>query len=57
METRKAPTFIFYIITIILGITIYKQFDFKNSEFEQPGLAIIYIITFMFSIYVIIKNR
>ena len=57
MEKRKAPTFTFSVIAIILGVTLYKQFDFENLKFEKPALAVIYIITFLFSIYVIIKNR
>lgn len=57
MEKKKAPMFTFSVIAIILGVTLYKQFDFENLKFEKPALAVIYIITFLFSIYVIIKNR
>ncbi|MEE1944530.1 hypothetical protein VRU48_05380 [Pedobacter sp. KR3-3] len=56
MEKKKASSFIFGIIAIILGCTLWKQFDFKNLKFEHTGLAIIYAITFAFSVYVLVKN-
>lgn len=56
MENRKAPVFTFSIIAIILGVTLYKQFDFNNLKFEKPALATVYIIVFLVSIYILIKN-
>ena len=56
MENRKAVLFIFSIIAIILGWTLAKQFDFENLKFEKPWLAIVYLITFLFSIYIVIKS-
>jgi membrane protein DedA with SNARE-associated domain len=57
MENRKAPLFVFKIIAIILGWTLFKQFDFENLKFEKPALAIIYIVVFVISIYILIKNH
>ncbi|ALL06174.1 hypothetical protein AQ505_12140 [Pedobacter sp. PACM 27299] len=48
---------VFWIIAVILGVTIFKQFDFENFQFKNPALGIIYTLTFIFSIYVIIKGR
>ncbi|WP_199141231.1 hypothetical protein [Pedobacter sp. ASV12] len=56
MEKKKASSFIFGVIAIILGCTLWKQFDFENLQFEHTGLAVIYAITFAFSVYVLIKN-
>ncbi|BDU24898.1 hypothetical protein [Flavobacterium sp. GSB-24] len=56
MENKKPITFIFWVIAIILGVTLYKQFDFQNLKFEKPGLAVVYIIVFVFSVFVLIKN-
>jgi hypothetical protein len=56
MEKKQALTVIFSVIAIILGITLYKKFDFETFKFENTGLAIIYIITFIGSLFVIIKN-
>jgi len=56
MENKKASNFFFGIIAIILGWTLFKQFDFENLKFKHTGLAIIYIVTFVFSIYFLIRN-
>ena len=57
METRKAISFSFGIVAVILGWTLFKQFDFENLKFKHTGLAIVYIITFVFSIYFLIRNN
>ncbi|WP_035651775.1 hypothetical protein [Flavobacterium sp. ASV13] len=56
MENKSALRFTFSIIAIILGVVLFKQFDFETLKFEKPGLAIIYIVVFLFSIFVLIKN-
>lgn len=56
MKNIKAPHLIFTIIAVILGAALYKQFDFETLKFEKPGLAIVYLIVFIFSIYGIVKN-
>ena len=40
MENKNGLSFMFAIIAIILGVTLFKQFDFKNlkfSDFQQIG--------------------
>ena len=56
MEKSKAPVFTFSIVAIILGVTLFKQFDFKNLKFENTGLAIVYMLVFIASVYFIIKG-
>jgi uncharacterized membrane protein YadS len=56
MKNIKLPNFFFTVIAIILGIALYKQFDFDNLRFENPVLAILFTIVFIFSIYGIVKN-
>jgi hypothetical protein len=56
MEKKKAPIFTFSIVAIIVGVTLFKQFDFESLTFEQPGLAIIYGIVFIASLYFIIRS-
>ncbi|WP_276486028.1 hypothetical protein [Paraflavitalea pollutisoli] len=57
MEKKPTLRFTFTIVAIILGVTLYKQFDFKTLKFEHTGLAIIYAITFAFSIFYLVRNR
>ncbi|ETZ21974.1 hypothetical protein [Pedobacter sp. V48] len=56
MSNKKGISFLFLIIAIILGWTIFKQFDFKNLKFEKPALAVVYLITFIMSVYFLVKN-
>jgi len=56
MENKKPITFVFWIVAIILGVTLYKQFDFKSLKFENPVLAVVYFFVFAFSVYYIFKN-
>jgi len=56
MSIKKGQSFLFLIIAIILGWTIFKQFDFENLKFEKPALATVYIVTFVMSVYFLVKN-
>ncbi|PCI32639.1 MAG: hypothetical protein COB60_09265 [Flavobacteriaceae bacterium] len=56
MENKKSLNFFFVIIAIILGRTLFKQFDFENLKFEHTGIAIVYIVVFVLAIYFLIKN-
>lgn len=56
MENKKTLSFTLSIIAIILGVTLFKQFDFKNLKFENTRLAIVYIIGFTISLYFLMKN-
>lgn len=56
MENKKGLNFFFLIIAIILGSVLFKQFDFKNLKFQEPELAILYLIVFVASIYFLIKD-
>jgi hypothetical protein len=57
MKKNDAPVFMLTIVAIIVGVALYKLIDFKNLSVEKPVLASIYLITFLFSLFVIIKNR
>ncbi|MFA6277633.1 MAG: hypothetical protein WC622_12830 [Pedobacter sp.] len=56
MSTKKGLSFPLIIIAIVLGVTIFKQFDFKSFKFESPAMAVIYILTFVMTVYFIFKN-
>ncbi|WP_343696848.1 hypothetical protein [Flavobacterium sp.] len=57
MENKNnVPVFTLSIVAIIVGVAIYKQFDFETLKFEKPALAAVYLIVFVFSVFVLIKN-
>ena len=40
----------------ILGITLFKKFDFETFRFEKPALAVVYMIGLAISLYFIFGN-
>lgn len=56
MDKRKQHSFPLIIIAIVLGWTIFKQFDFENVKFEKPAMAVVYILTFLMTVYFIFKK-
>lgn len=46
-----------WVVAIIVGVALYKQFDFDAMQFKNAALSVIYMATFVFAVYVIIKNR
>ena len=56
MEGKKGINIFFAFIAFILGLTLFKHIDFKNCTLQDPVLDILYLITFIISIYLIIKD-
>jgi hypothetical protein len=56
MKIKKALNPFLAMIAIILGWILFKQFDFENLTFKHTGLAIVYIVVFVISIYLLIRN-
>jgi len=55
-KNKKTPNFFLVIIVLILGQVLFEKFDFENLKFEKPALAILYIIVFVSSIYLLIRD-
>ncbi len=56
MEPKRSLSFPFLIIAIIIGVTLYKQFDFQSLTFKKPAMAVVYFIGFAIAMYVLIKD-
>ncbi len=56
MKYKIALNFFLVIIAIIVGVALYNQFDFQDYNFENPALAIIYIIVIILCIGFMIKK-
>ena len=56
MGNNKALSFTMGIVAIILGVVLFKHFDFATFKFQKPALDIVYLITFIFAIYLLIRN-
>jgi len=56
MDKKKGINFMWLIIAFILGTTLFKHFNFQTLRFKMPALDIIFLITFIATIYIIIKD-
>ena len=56
MKYKIKFNFFSVVIALIIGGTMYKQFDFQSFSFEKPALAIVYLIVFIFSIASMVKK-
>jgi hypothetical protein len=55
MKNKTSLFFAFF--AFFFAVIIFKQFDFVNFKFKKLGLGIVYFITFIFSVFMVIKNR
>jgi nicotinamide riboside transporter PnuC len=56
MDNKKGMKWFFALIAFTLGLTLIKHIDFKTLTLKEPVLDILYIIVFIISIYLIIKD-
>ncbi|WP_435524079.1 hypothetical protein [Chryseobacterium indoltheticum] len=56
MESKEGGTLFFAVIAAIVGSALWKQFNFKTMTFEKVGLSILYLITFLFCIFFLMRN-
>ncbi len=56
MENKEVRLFFFLIIIIVIGVALFKLFNFETLTFAKPALAIVYGITFLLSIYFLVRN-
>lgn len=56
MSNKKGQPFPLVIVAIVLGWTIYKQFDFKTFRFQETGIGIVYVLTFLMTIYFLVRT-
>jgi hypothetical protein len=56
MESKKGINLFLAFIACILGFTLFKHIDFKNLSLKDPVLDILYLIVFVISIYLIVKD-
>ena len=44
------------IIAIVLGSSIFREFDFERYTFEKPALAAVYIFAFLLAVFFIVNH-
>lgn len=56
MDGKKGVNVVLILMSFTLGTMVLKHFDFKTFSFKMPVLDIIFLIAFIVSIYLIIKD-
>ncbi len=56
MDNKKGINFGMVIIAFILGMAIFKHFNFETYSFKKPALDTVYIIAFLGALYFIFKD-
>lgn len=54
---QKGFPMILGVIAIIIGVALYKEFDFETFTFKKVGLGIVYLVTFVALLVVIVRSR
>jgi len=57
VNNKKEYSYPLIIIAVVLGWTIFKQFDFEKLKFEKPAMAVVYTLTFLMTVYFILKKE
>ena len=45
------------ILAIIIGVALYKEFDYETFRFKKIGLGLVYLVTFVALVIVIVRSR
>ncbi|MBX2904688.1 MAG: hypothetical protein KF744_01530 [Taibaiella sp.] len=56
MEKKKTMSFTLSIVAIIVGVALYRQINFKTMQVDKPALALVYGVTFVVSIYILMRG-
>lgn len=56
MRFKIVPNFFSIVMILILGGALIREFDFENVTFENPALALVYLIAFVISVGFMIKK-
>ena len=57
MKNNIGFNFIFAIIAFILGLVLFREFDFNTFTFRKTALGILYLLVFIVSIYLTFKKK
>lgn len=57
MKNKIGFNFFFALLAFPIGLALFHEFDFQNLAFKKPALGILYLITFVFCIYLMLKKK
>ncbi len=56
MKNKKGINSMAILFAIICGLSAFRQFDYSTLTFEKPILAVVYILGFAISIYLLVEK-
>ncbi|MBX9782479.1 MAG: hypothetical protein K2X48_04210 [Chitinophagaceae bacterium] len=56
MQKKPSLSIVFLIFALIVGGALRREFDTTAMKFKNTGLAIVYAVTFLFSVYILLKD-
>jgi len=57
MKKLLAASFPLQVITLIIGIALFKEFDFETNRFRHLPLALVYMFAFGLSLFFIFRGK
>lgn len=57
MKNKIGFNLFFALISFPVGMALFREIDFKTYSFANPALGVIYLITFIGTIYLTFKKK
>ena len=57
MKNKIGFNIFFAILAFIIGLALFRQFDFNTFTFKKTVLGILYLISFIILIYLTFKKK
>lgn len=57
MKNKIGFNLIFALISFPIGLALFKEFDFETYSFKNLGLGVIYLITFIGTVFMTFKKK
>lgn len=57
MKKLLAASFPMQVITLIIGISLFREFDFETLRFRHLPLALVYMFGFGLSLFLILRGK
>jgi hypothetical protein len=57
MKNKIGFNLVFALLAFPIGLALYREFDFQTFTFRKTALGIVYLITFMATIFLMLKKN
>lgn len=57
MKKKIGFNIFFAMLAFPIGLALLREFDFENFTFKKKALGFLYLVTFIFAIYMMLKKK